>query len=265
VARQLTRDEAGHTPDSADFDADNIAQWGVSWLQPTPTNSENARGFVRALGGDWYDEAYGETLITQEPALALFRMFQEMRCVDQSLPSPALELGQGDPFRQGLTAMAVSFHVMDFFCREEQVAFQYDVTFLPGGPGGQFVPVGCSGWAIPAQSENKEGAWELVKYLTSEPVQREIGRIKRWGVSRQGAIDEIIPENAVSGFAKVHTAPLKGESDREVISFKFPPNQSRIKEIYATNFDPLWTCDSVDVAGAAEATKQEVDGVLAGS
>ena len=32
---------------------------------------------------------------------------------------------------------------------EEKIAFPYDVTFLPSGPGGQYVPVGASGWKPP--------------------------------------------------------------------------------------------------------------------
>jgi multiple sugar transport system substrate-binding protein len=266
LARELTLDENGRPASDPGFDSKNIEQWGVSWVEPTPTLSENARAFVRAFGGDWYDEGYTETLITEDPVIEDFTMFHDMRCVDHSTPSPAQELGQGDPFRAGLTAMQVGFHSTDYFLREENVDFEYDVTFTPSGPGGQFVAVGCSGWAIPAQSGNKEAAWELVKYLTSEKVQKEIGSQKRWGVSRQGAIDAIVPENPISGFAKVHTDPLQGESDREVIAFKFPANQSRIKEIYTGNFDPIFvSCKSDDVSGAAASTKQQVDSALSES
>jgi hypothetical protein len=61
----------------------------------------------------------------------------------------------------------------------------------------------------------------------------------------------------------VHTDPFKGVSDREVIAFKFPPQQSRIKEIYAAEFDPIWTCGGGDVATAAANTKAQVDELLA--
>ena len=61
----------------------------------------------------------------------------------------------------------------------------------------------------------------------------------------------------------VHTDPFKGDSPVDVISFKFLPNQSRIKEIYAAEFDPIWTCGSNDVETAAANTKQQVDELLA--
>lgn len=266
VVRTLTIDEGGRRGVDADFSpGDNMRQWGMSWVTPGPTTSENVRGFVRARGGDWYNEDYTETLITEQPALDHFQMFHEMRCVEQSTPSDALAAGQGDPFRQGLTAMAVAFHNMDFFCREEKVPFAWDVTFIPAGSGGQFVPVGASSWAIPAHAQNKDAAWELVRYLTSEDVQRRIGENKRWGVSLNNVIDVIIPENAPAGFQRVHVDPLTGQSDRTPIAFRFPANQSQIQQVYADNFDPIWTCDSDDIAGAAEATKSAVDEILADS
>ncbi len=264
-ALALTLDEEGRPASDPAFDAQNIEQWGVAWWNdPTPTNTESARGFVRAFGGDWYDEGYNETLITDQAVIDDFMMFHEMRCAESSIPSPAQALGQGDPFRAGLTAMIVGFHTVTFFSKQENVQFEYDVTFLPGGPGGRYSVVGCSGWAVPADAEYKDEGWELVKYLTSLPVQQYIGEQKRWGVSLKEAVGAIEPDDGFpEHFAMVHTDPFKGESPVEVISFKFPPSQSRIKEIYAAEFDPIWTCGSSDVETAAANTKQQVDELLA--
>lgn len=266
AAKELTQDGSGNPASSSSFNPDDVAQWGFSWLDsPAPNNSETARGFVRAAGGDWYDEGYTTTLLTDPAVLEHFQMFHQMRCVDKSSPSAAQAEGKGDLFRAGLTAMAVSFHVMDFFAREEKVTFNYDVTFFPGGPGGRYSVVGCSGWAVPTQASDPEVGWELVKYLTSLEVQRAIGERKRWGVSLAAAVDSIIPEDTpAKNFALVHTDPFQKAIDGiEVISFKFPANQSRIKEIYSTYFDPIWNCVSDDVEGAAASAKAEIDAVLA--
>lgn len=265
IALELTRDANGNNASSPSFDRAYIKQWGFNWQEPTPvapTNVEVPRGFLKAFGGDWYNEDYSETLITQQPALDYFRMMAEMRCKDGSTPAASQAVAQGDPFRTGLTAMAVGFHVTDFFCRQENVKFAWDVTYLPKGPGGQYVVVGASGWAIPAQAKNPEASWRFVRYLTSEAVQKSIGEQKRWGVSLKQAVDAITPDKPSSGFNKVHTDPLMGKSDRQVISFRFPSQQSRIKEVYVTEFDPIWTCNSDDVQGAAERTKQQVDELL---
>jgi ABC-type glycerol-3-phosphate transport system substrate-binding protein len=139
------------------------------------------------------------------------------------------------------------------------------VTFIPKGPGGQFVPVGCSGWAIAAGAKNKQGAWKLLKHLTSTTVQRSIAEQKRWGPSIRNAMDALVVDHPVDGFVKVHVDPLRNRSDREVITMKFPPNQSRIQQAYTANFDPIYTtCKSDDIAGAAAKTKQQVDSILTG-
>ncbi len=265
TARALTRDDKGRSPGDAGFDPKKIKQYGFNWMEPVPTESENTRGFVEALGGDWYDEKYTRTLIDEKPALDQFELFRKMRCEDMSTPSPTLDLGQGDPFRAQLTAMTVGHHSTDFFLREEKAKFAWGVTFIPKGPGGQFVPVGCSGWAIPAGAKDQDGAWKLLKHLTSKSVQRSFAEQKRWAPSIQSAMDALIRDDPTDGFVKVHVDPLRERSDRTVITMKFPANQSRIKEAYATNFNPVFTtCKSSDVAGAAQKTKEQVDSILAG-
>ncbi|MET9020978.1 sugar ABC transporter substrate-binding protein [Actinopolymorpha sp. NPDC004070] len=264
TARKLTRDKQGRSPGDPGFDGKQIKQWGLNWLAPTPTDSENSRAFVRAFGGDWYDAKYQKTLVDRPPAIADFEFFRSLRCTDRSTPSPSQELGQGDPFRSGLTAMTVSHHSQDFFLRQEKTKFPWGITFVPKGPGGQFVAVGCSGWAIPKQAKNKEAAWRLLKHLTSPPVQQGFAKQHRWAPSVRSALDSLVPDKPTEGFVKVHVDPLRERSDRTVISLKFPANQSRIKEIYATNFDPLWaTCATEDVAGAAARTRAQVDSILA--
>jgi multiple sugar transport system substrate-binding protein len=263
LAKALTIDEAGVRGNEDGFSPEGtMQQYGFSWVDPAPVTSENVRGFVRGRGGDWYNEEMSETLINEQPAIDHFRMFHEMRCIDGSAPSDAAAAGLGDVFRTGTSAMQVGFHNLDFFLREDQVDFEWDVTFMPAGEGGQFVPVGASGWAIPSGAANKDAAWELIKHLISPEVQTQIGQNGRWGVSRKESIAEIIPENPSSGFQKVHVDPLTGDSDRTAISFRFPANQSKIQQVYEDYFDAIWLCESDDIEGAAEDAKLDIDDIL---
>jgi len=261
-ATELTRDKNDNPASSPNFDPNNIKQWGFNWLEPTPTTSEVTRGFVKAFGGDWYNQDYTQTLIDDPKVQSYFQLMADLRCKLHATPTAAQATSQGDPFRTGLVAMAHNFHVEDFFARQENVKFPYDVTFLPSGPGGQYVPVGASGWAITAKSANQDAAWKLVRYLTSKQIQTTIGQQKRWGVSQKEAIDSITPDNPIPGFKKVHVDPLQGKSDRTVISFKFPPKQSQITQAYTTEFDAVWNCGSSDIAGTTKNVKQQVDDVL---
>jgi len=262
-AIELTLDKNNNPASSSKFDPNNIKQWGFAWLEPTPRESEAPRGFVKAFGGDWYNAAYTETLITDPKVQAYFQLMADLRCKLHGVPTAAQATSQGDLFRTGLVAMAHNFHQMDFFARQENVKFPYDVTFLPSGPGGQFVPVGASGWAIPAKAPNPDLSWKLVRFLTSKAAQTTIGQQGRWGVSQKDSIDTIIPKDPISGFKKVHCDPLQaGKSDRTVITFKFPAKQSQIKQAYIDEFDAVWTCGSSDIAGAAARVKAKVDPLL---
>lgn len=267
AALQLTIDEQGRRGSEPDFDAGSrIRQWGYSWTDPVPTSSgENTLSFLWAAGGKWYNDDYSQTLLTDEPVLNHLQMFKEMRCTEGSTPSAAQSEGQGNPFRQGLTAMAVDHQAMDFFLREEEAQFEWGITYLPAGPGGQFATSGSSGWAIPSAGKNKDAAWELIKYLTSEPVQQRIAAGHRWSPSNPAAADALLPESPTDGYEMAHVDPLKGAGEVPLIALKYPANQSRIQQSYAAHFDPIWTCDADDVGAAATATKTEVDAILAES
>ena len=43
---------------------------------------------------------------------------------------------------------------------------------------------------------------------------------------------------------------------------KTPPGGNRIRDIYGTEFDAIWTCGSSDVVAAATKTKEQVDELL---
>ena len=266
LAQQLTLDTSGNPAGSAKFDASKIKQWGYVWdQQPTPTDSESRRPFFTAMSADWYADDYKSTRIAEPAAVALLKKFADMRCVTHSAPMTTEAQGMGDVFRAGLAAMIVGFHTVDFFSRQELVKFPYDVTYTPSGPGGQFSVVGCSGWCVEANAKYKEEGWRLVKFLVSLPTQTYIGQQGRWGVALKGAVDTIIPaDKKPAGFAKVHCDPFKGVGPTKSITFKFPPQQSKIKEYYAAEFDPIWQCSKSDVATAAANVKKLVDPLLTG-
>lgn len=264
LALELTIDEEGRHGSDPDFDPNSrIQQFGWSWVDPVPTTGgESTLPFVLGRGGQWYNEEYTETLLTDEPVLEHLRMFHEMRCVEGSAPSAAAAEGQGNPFRQGLTAMEIGHQSMDFFLREEAPEFEWGVNLLPAGPAGQFASTGSSGWAVASDSDEKDAAWELVKYLTSAPVQERIASGRRWSPSHPDAADALLAEDPTEGYEMAHVNPLKGEGDVPLVALKYPANQSRIQQSYAEHFDPIWLCAADDIEAAAEATKSEVDAIL---
>lgn len=265
MALELTRDKDGRPASDPNFDPENTVQWGLAWTDtPAPDLNDTMHAYLRSFGGDWYDEDITTTFINPDAVYENFAYFHKMRCLQHTIPAAGQALGQGDPWRAGLIAMSTSFHIMHFFAVQENVRFQYDVTFVPKGVEGPFVGVSASSWTLPKQATHVEEGWSFVRYLTSAPVQNYIGQQKRWGVALKESVAAIEPENNYpEHFAMVHTDPIKGNSPATLISMKFPPKQSEIKQIYATEFDPIWTCASDDIEGAMQRTKQQVEEVLA--
>ena len=79
-------------------------------------------------------------------------------------------------------------------------------------------------------------------------------------------MDAINPTDGIpEHFADVHTAPfMEGYSGPlKKVGMKAPVGMSRLKDIYAAEMDPNFTCDKDDVAAAALRMKKQADEVLA--
>lgn len=196
-----------------------------------------------------------------------WEMTRNLRCVINAMPTPAQALGQGDQWRNAqLVAMKFDHQQNTFFAKQESVQFQYDVTPPPSGPNGQYSPAACSAFGITAKAPHKEEGWRLLKFLTSEEIQRWIGEQKRWSVNRPNIMDAIQPTDGIpEHYPEVHVEPWSTgyTGNLKRIAMKAPVGMSKLKELYATLLDPVFTCESEDVAGAARAMKQEADKVLA--
>lgn len=95
-------------------------------------------------------------------------------------------------------------------------------------PGGSFTSYGGSFYGIPAQSKNKAEAWELVKYLTTDPAQQELA-FKTTG--------------AFPALKAAHNAPLFGEGVPYLAGQKartlWRTAASNIKPIAVNRQDPV--------------------------
>lgn len=57
---------------------------------------------------------------------------------------------------------------------------KFNTALFPEGPAGSHPVMGCDGWAIPEACENKEEAWELIKYLMSS--ENQTRHASMWGL-----------------------------------------------------------------------------------
>src|SRR5690606_5365091 len=85
----------------------------------------------------------------------------------------ATEGGRLQMFQDGLTAMGMTYHGpwwQDVF--NETPGLAWGVVPVPAGPAGHASVVMLQGWGITAQSQHPAEAWEVLKWLTTEPGQR---------------------------------------------------------------------------------------------
>lgn len=168
-AIQLTLDENGNTPASDDFDPANIVQWGYddSWI--------STRGYLAGWGAENVGRPttadYKTAVTNSEEWVYGLQWLSDGIWVDYFIPDYA---GQdayyavgGDPFGGGMVSMFTS-HTWFFPEGLVELPFEYDIAPLPYNHKGTRVSrIHADTFTIPAEAENKEAAWEVLKWLTS--------------------------------------------------------------------------------------------------
>lgn len=178
IALELTLDASGNNATSPDFDPDNIVQWGLDIIDD---------GWWRGMQS--YLQAWGTLTITEDgttttgllnspEAVAALEWYRDLVFVHHVAPNAseigAVEGGRVQMFQDGKIAMGVTFHGpwwQDVFNSTPNL--EWSVVPVPAGPEGDRASVLMwMGWGISGQSKDPEAAWELLKWLTTEPGQR---------------------------------------------------------------------------------------------
>jgi multiple sugar transport system substrate-binding protein len=262
IARKLTRDKAGKASGETGFDPNNIAQWGLAWADPLPSG-DPWQMTAWGVAGPWYNENYTTAYFDSPDHATFLQAVADMRNKDRSIPTAGDAMGQGDPWRNGLVAMTIGHHSGVFFYNAEKKTFKYDVVASPGGKNGQFQGVACSGFTVPAKAPNADEGWKFVKFLCSEEKQCEIVKAKRWGSAVKPCEKNLMPEDGnPPSFKQILVDPLMGESKVKVQGILYPPFLSDMKQIWKTEYDPLYNGGSVTAADAGKKAQPQIQALL---
>ncbi len=177
IALELTIDANGNNATSPDFDPENVTQYGMDIVND---------GWWRAMQS--YLQAWGTLTISEDgttttgylnspEAVEALNWYRDLVFVHHVAPSAteigAVEGGRVQMFQDGKVAMGVTFHGpwwQDVFNTTPNL--EWSVVPVPAGPGGHSSVLMWLGWGISGQSQNPDAAWELLKWLTTEPGQR---------------------------------------------------------------------------------------------
>lgn len=206
AAKKTTRMDANNKPQ----------QWGMSSL----SFSTWATLWAMQAGADIFDDptCRKETkinLVNDEFADSIQWIFDAMHR-NRVMPIPGQALGfSGHPFTSGKVAFTTEWNLIDTMSKAK-----FDWTIMPWPYQTRKVTkYGGNSWAIAGTSKNVEGAWKLVKFLTTDLAGQKL-------MARVGPLSSYKPE--------VQLAELKGDAKLRLM------NQILVSRIKGVTFRPLW-------------------------
>ena len=125
--------------------------------------------WATANGGSFYNEDFTACVLNEPPVVEAYQFLADLIHVHQVAPpiDVAAEMGSSQLFEAGVIAMDTFWPAMGRMRTNIGDKFVWDVAPHPEGAAGKSTAGGGSGQAIPAFSENKDAAWEFVKFMAS--------------------------------------------------------------------------------------------------
>jgi len=172
IAQKLTLDENGNDATSPDFDPEKIVQWGA-FVGPVfgPGFWDLAYSYgAQALSSDG---TKADGYLDADPMVEVFELWRDI--LHKYHISPSLAQVQAQPgvdmFVTGQAAMRGPWGSWNIPGYAESPDLNFLVVPLPAGPAGHYGTVCWMGYGINKNTEHPNEAWELLKWLTTEPGQ----------------------------------------------------------------------------------------------
>jgi multiple sugar transport system substrate-binding protein len=158
------------------------SQFGINFVPET--NAGYTYWVVRSFGGDWFNNDMTQSKFNLPETIEAYQWLCDLRWKYKVSPLPETIQGRPAPFLEGNIAMDFNLGAPAFADLLEG-KFDYTVVPTPRGPEGRFQFVGGSALAIPRNAKYKHIAYELIKYMLSNPENLKlIGQMGRMFVSR---------------------------------------------------------------------------------
>lgn len=163
AARALTVDQQGVSAGEADFNPEEIAQWGVNSL----LGGYSTAVMVWNNGGGLINEEQTECRLTEPAAVEIFEWLASLLHEHHVHPTPAQLEGLPDVFQSGRIAMIMdgSWNLNPY---GETVEFNWDIAPVPLGDKGldRVTYAGTDTLHVFKDSAHVDAAWEVLKYMT---------------------------------------------------------------------------------------------------
>jgi len=129
--------------------------------------------FIHGNGGSVLNDAYNKCTINEPEAVEAVQWVYDLMYKHEVMPTPASIEGQENPFLTGRVGMAFNGTWFESQVRDAGL-FEWDFAHMPKHPstGIRSVQLGSNSWSILANTQHREEAWQLVKFLMGVDGQR---------------------------------------------------------------------------------------------
>lgn len=212
-AKLLTLDANGNSAASADFDPENITQWG--YYNRIALASEPGFGPVLAAwgGGVLAGQDRDECIIDTPESIAAFQYLQDLMWADHSTITPQLEQEEPGYLRwvRGQVAMQQGSHEQVNIVAEQNPELNYDMAALPAGPEGNATLLQIHIWAVYSGSAKQDIATQFAAYMATEGSGKQMGLIPAYqdrALGEDFALAPGEPSNVVAAQIEPASWPL---------------------------------------------------------
>ncbi len=139
-------------------------QWGLMGANSNPPYW--LCSFIHGAGGSVLNDAYNKCTLTEPAAVEAVQWVADLMFKHKVHPSAVTEFGGEDPFLTGKVGMAFRGTWYESQVRDAGL-FDWDFAPMPKHPvtGKKSVQMGSNTWSIISNTQHREEAWQLVKFL----------------------------------------------------------------------------------------------------
>ncbi|HRW04208.1 MAG TPA: extracellular solute-binding protein [Caldilineaceae bacterium] len=161
AALALTLDSAGNNAGSADFDPEDIAQWGITMI-----NRDGISTTVWNNGGELINAEQTECLMTEPAAVEMFEWLASLLHEHHVHPTTAQLEGLPNPFQVAKVAMSVD-GTWNLGYYGDNLEFNWDIAPIAKGTVGldRITYAGTNTLHIFKDSAHLDAAWELMQFM----------------------------------------------------------------------------------------------------
>jgi multiple sugar transport system substrate-binding protein len=173
AAKALTLDANGNNADSADFDPANIQRWGV-WLPNSWGDTTWERGILPIIyqnGGRQVSEDGTTTTgyMNSEANVEALQWYVDLFEVHHVAPTRTdyASFSGVDLFATQMVSMMWTgvWPLNGYLTGDSALTFNFGTNILPAGPEGNGNALCWAGFGLYSGSQNKDAAWEFLKYI----------------------------------------------------------------------------------------------------